>query len=233
MLRVQNLAKIFVIHILGGKRLEAFQNVSFHVESGQFLGISGHSGSGKSSILKCINRTYLATSGIIAYESENGPVDIVTAPEQQVIALRRREIAYVSQFLRVLPRVPALDVVAEPLCMQGVSSEEGIYRARMLLRKFNIPEHLHDAYPSTFSGGEQQRINIARAVIRKPRLLLLDEPTASLDKNSELRVIAILEELKSQGTAMIGIFHDGVVMESISDHVYHLETKDTAVGTAR
>jgi len=219
------------VHILGGKRLEAFQNVSFCIEAGQFLGISGPSGSGKSSILKCINRTYLATAGTIVYESENGTVDLAAVPEQQMIALRRREIAYVSQFLRVLPRVAALDVVAEPLYMQGVSKEAGRQQAGKILRKLNIPDHLHDAYPSTFSGGEQQRINIARAVIRQPRLLLLDEPTAALDNDSELNVIAILEELKSQGTAMVGIFHDNVVMQSISDHIYYLQTKEATYGT--
>jgi len=231
LLNVEKLAKTFVVHILGGKRLEAFQNVSFCIEAGQFLGISGPSGSGKSSILKCINRTYLATAGTIVYESENGTVDLAAVPEQQMIALRRREIAYVSQFLRVLPRVAALDVVAEPLYMQGVSKEAGRQQAGKILRKLNIPDHLHDAYPSTFSGGEQQRINIARAVIRQPRLLLLDEPTAALDNDSELNVIAILEELKSQGTAMVGIFHDNVVMQSISDHIYYLQTKEATYGT--
>jgi alpha-D-ribose 1-methylphosphonate 5-triphosphate synthase subunit PhnL len=231
LLNVEKLAKTFVVHTLGGKRLEAFQNVSFRVEAGRFLGISGPSGSGKSSILKCINRTYLATAGTIVYESDSGAVDLATIPEQQMIALRRQEIAYVSQFLRVLPRVGALDVVAEPLYMQGASREAGRQQAGKLLWKLNIPDHLHDAYPVTFSGGEQQRINIARAVIRRPRLLLLDEPTASLDKDSEAQVIAILRELKSQGTAMVGVFHNDVVMRSISDHIYYLKTKETVYET--
>lgn len=232
MLHIEKLAKIFVVHILGGKRLEAFQDISFKVEAGQFLGVSGPSGSGKSSILKCINRTYLATAGTIAYESLQGSVDLVKVPEQEMIALRRREIAYVSQFLRVLPRVAALDVVAEPLYRRGISREEGRQQAGMLLRKLNIPVYLHDAYPATFSGGEQQRINIARAVIRRPRLLLLDEPTASLDKDSEAQVIALLKELQSEGTALIGVFHDPVVMESVADHIYHLKTKEAGHGKA-
>jgi alpha-D-ribose 1-methylphosphonate 5-triphosphate synthase subunit PhnL len=232
MLQVIKLAKTFVLHVLGGKRLEAFENVSFRVETGRFLGISGPSGSGKSSILKCINRTYLATAGEVRYETDKGPVDLAVIPEQQMIALRRHEIASVSQFLRVLPRVAALDVVAEPLYMQGITRDAGQRMARELLRKLNIPDHLHDAYPSTFSGGEQQRINIARSVIRRPRLLLLDEPTASLDKDSEARVLHILEELKSQGTAMIGIFHDSVVMQSIADQIYYLKTKEADDETA-
>jgi alpha-D-ribose 1-methylphosphonate 5-triphosphate synthase subunit PhnL len=231
MLHVINLAKIFFLHTLGGKRLDAFQNVSLHVEPGQCLGISGPSGSGKSSIIKCINRTYLATQGTILYGSATGTVNLVTASEQQMIALRRKEIAYVSQFLHVLPRVSALDIVAEPLYVQGITQKAGREQARVLLGKLDIPHHLHEAYPSTFSGGEQQRINIARAVIRRPRLLLLDEPTASLDKNSEGRVVAILKELKSQGTAMVGIFHDSTVMQSIADHIYYVKTKGTSYGT--
>lgn len=223
MLEVKNLAKTFVLHVLGGKRLEVFENVSFRVGAGAFLCISGPSGSGKSSILKCINRTYLSTAGEILYDTEKGPIDLALIPEQQMIALRRVEIAYVSQFLRVLPRVATLDVVADSLYIQGVSREDGRREAGNLLRQLNIPDHLHDSYPSTFSGGEQQRVNIARAVIRRPRLLLLDEPTASLDKDSEARVLHMLDELKSHGTAMVGIFHDTFVMESIADQIYYLE----------
>lgn len=232
MLRVENLGKTFVLHVLGGNRIEAFRNVSFQVEAGRFLGISGPSGSGKSSILKCINRTYLATAGTMVYESGGGPVDLATAAEHRILALRRCEIAYVPQFLKVLPRVAALDVVAEPLCAQGVAGESARRLARSLLRRLHIPDRLHDAYPSLFSGGEQQRINIARAVIRRPRLLLLDEPTAALDKESERRIMSILRELKTQGTAMIGIFHDPAVMASISDRIYHLHREAVAHETA-
>jgi alpha-D-ribose 1-methylphosphonate 5-triphosphate synthase subunit PhnL len=123
-------------------------------------------------------------------------------------------------------------VVAEPLSRQDVSREEGRNQAEQLLRRLNIPDHLHDVYPSTFSGGEQQRINIARAVIRRPRLLLLDEPTASLDKDSEMKVLAILKELQLEGTAIIGVFHDPVIMESMADQIYYLKTQEGAHGTA-
>jgi alpha-D-ribose 1-methylphosphonate 5-triphosphate synthase subunit PhnL len=226
MLEVSNLSKTFILHVLGGKRLGAFENVSFRVGGGEFLGISGPSGSGKSSVLKCINRTYLATAGEIRYETKEGAVDLATIAEQEMIVLRRREIAYVSQFLRVLPRVSALDLVAEPLYLQGMAREASRREAQGLLRQLNIPDYLHDAYPANFSGGEQQRINIARAVIRRPRLLLLDEPTASLDKDSEARVISILSDLKSQGTAMIGIFHDPLVMKAMADDIFFLKTKE-------
>ncbi len=225
MLTIENLAKTFVIHILDRKRIEAFHEVPFCVKKGQFVGISGHSGSGKSSVLKCIYRTYLPTSGAIRYRSRDGEADLARLPEQEVIALRIQEIGYVSQFLRVIPRVPALDVVAEPLYALGTSRQEGREKARHLLTRLNIPDRLHDAYPNTFSGGEQQRINIARAVIWKPSLLLLDEPTASLDKDSEVRVIEILRELKREGTSMVGIFHDPATMALIADEVFHLETE--------
>lgn len=223
MLSVEKLSKTFVVHILKEKRIEAFRNVSFHVRAGSFLGISGPSGSGKSSILKCINRTYLATAGRIIYASGQGSLDLASVSEQLMIALRRREIAYVSQFLRVLPRVSALNVVAEALDAQGASRQESRLQAKTILRRLNIPDDLHDAYPSTFSGGEQQRINIARSVIRRPRLLLLDEPTASLDQDSEARVVEILKELKAQGTAMVGIFHDPAAMQNLSDEIYYLK----------
>ncbi len=223
MLSVEKLSKTFVVHILKEKRIEAFRNLSFHVRAGSFLGISGPSGSGKSSILKCINRTYLATAGRIIYASGQGRIDLASVSEQRMIALRRREIAYVSQFLRVLPRVSALNVVAEALDAQGASRQESRLQAKTILRRLNIPDYLHDAYPSTFSGGEQQRINIARSVIRRPRLLLLDEPTASLDQDSEARVVEILKELKAQGTAMVGIFHDPAAMQNLSDEIYYLK----------
>jgi alpha-D-ribose 1-methylphosphonate 5-triphosphate synthase subunit PhnL len=221
MLKVNNLRKGFVIHVLNGKQVEAFQEVSFELATAKFLGISGVSGSGKSSILKCIYRTYLPTEGTIIYLSRKGAVDLAGLPEQEVIALRREEIGFVSQFLRVLPRVSAVDLVAEPLCAQGVSLPQARTKARELLRYLHIPSSLHDAYPANFSGGEQQRINIARAAIRKPRLLLLDEPTASLDADSVERVIALLKDLKKTGTAMIGIFHDTAVLSSIADEIYH------------
>lgn len=223
MLQVKNLCKTFIVHILGGKKIDAIRDVSFNVEAGQFVGISGPSGSGKSSVLKCIHRTYLPSSGAVVYRSENGPVNLAAATERRVIELRRSEIAYVSQFLRVVPRVSALDVVAEPLYRRGIGVEEGRGLARELLRLLNIPEYLHDAYPSTFSGGEQQRVNIARAVIGRPRLLLLDEPTASLDKDSERRVLDLLANLKSQQMAMVGIFHDPDIMRSACDNIYYLK----------
>jgi alpha-D-ribose 1-methylphosphonate 5-triphosphate synthase subunit PhnL len=223
MLDVRNLSKTFIIHILGGKVIEGFGSVSFRVAPGEFLGLAGRSGSGKSSVLKCIYGTYLPTTGEAWFASESrGTVNLAAGHEQTVLQIRDREMGYVSQFLRVIPRVAAVDVVAEPLLRLGTDPGEARRRASALLERLTIPARLHDAYPATFSGGEQQRINIARAVIWEPRLLLLDEPTASLDRGSQEIVIGLLKELKQKGTSMIGIFHDRASMEAIADNVLEM-----------
>ena len=224
MLTVENLSKNFTLHILGDKRIEACSKVSFNVTQGGFLGLSGPSGAGKSTVLKCIYRTYLPSDGAVWYDSAtSGRVNLATLPDREVIDIRTREMGYVSQFLKVIPRVSALDVVMEPiLARNGVTRDEARRRAGGLLERLRIPSHLFDAYPATFSGGEQQRINIAHAVSWKPRLLLLDEPTASLDKDSVAVVIEILKELRQEGTTMIGIFHDTELMETVTDAVFHI-----------
>ena len=224
MITVENLGKTFTLHILGDKKIKACSNVSFHVPPGGFLGLSGPSGAGKSTVLKCMYRTYLASSGAIRYQSaSHGLVDLATLPDQAVIDIRHREMGYVSQFLKVIPRVSALDVVMEPiLSRNGVSREAARERAISLLERLRIPAHLFDAYPATFSGGEQQRVNIARAVSWQPRLLLLDEPTASLDRDSVAIVLDILRELREEGTTMIGIFHDAGLLQSVTDSVVHI-----------
>lgn len=225
MLTVDRLSKVFRIHTLGGKTIHGCTEESFFVEHGDFAGLSGPSGAGKSTILKCIYRTYLPTGGTIWYDSARyGKINLVSAPENVILDLRHREIGYVSQFLKVIPRVSALDVVAEPLLMKnGDKPSEARAKAAALLERLHIPSRLLDAYPSTFSGGEQQRVNIARAIIWKPRLLLLDEPTASLDRGFTAIVVELLRELRSEGTSMIGIFHDEALMGSIVDRTYRVK----------
>jgi len=224
MLTVENLNKQFTLHILNGKEIEACHNVSFRVPAGSFLGLAGPSGAGKSTVLKCIYRTYLPSGGAIRYDSaEYGPVDLATMPDRGIIDIRTREVGYVSQFLKVVPRVSALEVVMEPIIARnGVSMEEARQRASGLLERLRIPGRLFDAYPATFSGGEQQRVNIAHAISWKPRLLLLDEPTASLDNESVGIVVELLKELRAEGTTMIGIFHDQTLLENITDTVYRI-----------
>lgn len=223
MLSIRGLTKTFALHLRGGRLLEGCRPLSFDVAPGAFLALAGPSGSGKSTVLKCIFRTYLPTAGAIRYRSAAlGEVDLAAAPDRQVLDLRTREIGYVSQFLRVLPRVPAVELVMQPLLARGgVERDEARARAEALLDRLRIPRALHDAFPATFSGGEQQRVNIARALIREPRLLLLDEPTASLDRASVARVLEALADLRARGTTMIGVFHDPALLASVADQVVH------------
>jgi len=218
------LSKTFRMHILKGKIIEGFKDVSFSVKPGQALGIKGKSGKGKSSVLKCVYRTYIPGSGSIMYASGSyGDMDLACASEHEVISVRKSEISFITQFLHIIPRVSALDVVAEPLVASGAGAAEAREKAAALLSELGIPEGLFDAFPSTFSGGEKQRINIARSIIKAPRLLLMDEPTASLDKKSTVTVVELLKGLKKKGTTMIGAFHDMWVMDQISDSIYEMD----------
>ncbi|MCX7823671.1 MAG: phosphonate C-P lyase system protein PhnL [Syntrophobacterales bacterium] len=224
MLQVMDLSKVFLLHLLGGKEIRGCENVSFNVDEGEFLLIKGPSGSGKSTILKCIYRSYLPTKGDILYHSKKfGKVNLASISDRMVIELRRSEIGYVSQFLNVIPRVPALEIVLEPLIQNhSILKREARKRAEELLERLNIPRQLFDAYPATFSGGEQQRINIARALISNPRLLLLDEPTSSLDERNTATVIELLKEIKNQGTSIIGVFHDHQTVMPFADKIFSI-----------
>uniref|UniRef100_UPI0005A6DDBE phosphonate C-P lyase system protein PhnL n=1 Tax=Bacillus ndiopicus TaxID=1347368 RepID=UPI0005A6DDBE len=222
MITVENLRKSFTIHHLN-KALPALQGVSLHVPEGSFLGIVGKSGSGKSTILKSIYRTYEPQDGKILFQSEAfGTIDLVQATAREIVYLRKHEIGYVSQFLNVMPRTTALELVEQSLLDLGVSKEEATTKAQQALRHFDIDESLWNSYPNMFSGGEKLRLNIACAVVKEPRLLLLDEPTASLDHSSKLKVREAIEKLKANGTTLIGIFHDLEFMEGLCDNVFHM-----------
>lgn len=217
-LQVKGLAKHFQLHILNHKLISGCQGLNFSIKQGQFLGIYGPSGAGKSTILKCIYRTYLPSAGSIIYNSKLfGNIDLATATESQILDLRHHEIKYVSQFLQVIPRVSARQVAAESLIKLGTDSQTALRQAQAILERLGLPEELWDAFPATFSGGEKQRVNIARAIISKPRLLLLDEPTASLDVKMQQTVVQLLNELKQEGTTMIGIFHDLDLLRQVAD----------------
>ena len=223
-LDVNNLSKNFLLHILNDKKIPALENLSFRMKKGEIIGLMGKSGSGKSTLMKCIYRTYLPTSGSIMYHSEAyGKVDLATADDFQILALRKSEITYCSQFLSVIPRVSAVDVVAESLVSKGSSWEYSRGISREFLSRIGLPEELWDAYPSTFSGGEQQRINVARAIIAKPNFLLIDEPTASLDQKTKDVVIEMILELQNSGTSILCISHDEYAVEKIADRVIDLK----------
>lgn len=219
MLQVSNAAKAFTMHLQGGVRLPVVSGVSFHVDAGECVVLSGPSGAGKSSILKMIFGNYRCDTGKIGIRHHDASIDIATAEPRKVLEMRRNTIGYVSQFLRAVPRVPTLDVVAEPLIANGVAREEARKRAGALLKRLNIAERLWSLPPATFSGGEQQRVNIARGFVSERPILLLDEPTASLDAVNRAIVVELIGERKRAGTAMLAIVHDDDVREQIADRL--------------
>lgn len=218
-LAVSDLAKSFTMHLRGGIRLPVVENVSFTLEPGECAVLAGPSGVGKSSILKMLYGNYAVDAGSIRIAHQGATIDLATATPREILAVRRDTLGYVSQFLRVVPRVAALDVVAEPLTARGVSNDEARDRAAALLARLNLPERLWHLPPATFSGGEQQRVNIARGFITNHPVLLLDEPTASLDAANRAVVIDMIAEKKRQGVAMLGIFHDIDVRDAVADRL--------------
>lgn len=222
-LEVESLSKHFTLHMLGGRRLAALEDVSFTVEAGEFLGVIGRSGSGKSSLLRCLYRRYLPSTGSIHYAGENGSTDLAAADDRTVLDFRERELGYVSQFLQAIPRTPARDVVAEPLVSRGADAETARERATLMMESLGLPSDLQETYPATMSGGERQRVNLARALVSHPRMLLLDEPTSALDPETRTLAVAAIQELKDEGTTMVGIFHDAETLQALADRVLSLE----------
>ncbi|MDD5794412.1 MAG: ATP-binding cassette domain-containing protein [Clostridiales bacterium] len=222
-LEIKNLSKSFTIHNLH-KHIKASQNINISLKEGDFIGITGKSGSGKSTILKCLYRTYLPEEGSAMYKSKKyGDIDLFKASERQILYLRKYEIGYVSQFLNVMPRTTARDIIKEAVLEMGQSKEKAEMEAIKMLNHFQLDKELWDSYPNNFSGGEKLRLNIARAMVKHPRMLFLDEPTASLDNYSKGKVRELIKQLKNEGTTMIGIFHDIEFMEGLCDEVYNME----------
>ena len=219
MIDVADAMKTFTMHLQGGIDLPVVSGVTFHVNAGECVVLSGPSGAGKSSILKMIFGNYRCDSGRIGIRHNGRVVDLATAEPRQVLSIRRSTIGYVSQFLRAVPRVATIDVVAEPLIVNGVAREEARERAGKLLRRLNIPERLWSLHPATFSGGEQQRVNIARGFISDLPILLLDEPTASLDAANRAVVVELIAEKKTRGVAMVAIVHDDEIRHLIADRI--------------
>jgi len=221
-LHIDDLTKIFYLHN-PGLEIKSCSSISLTLSKGEFVGIVGLSGAGKSTILKCINRSYLTTQGKVWYASEAfGQIDLATASEREVLHLRRTEIGYVSQFLNVMPRTTSKEHVMNALIEMGAEAGKAEAEAIKMLRYFKLPESLWDIYPTTLSGGERLRLNLAFAMVKKPRLLLLDEPTASLDGKTKILVRDMLKTLKGTETSMIGIFHDIEFMEGLCDKVFNI-----------
>lgn len=228
-LRTEDLSKSFLLHEQG-KYIPSASNVSLEVQAGKLTALTGSSGTGKSSLLKCIYRTYLPSKGAIYYHTDEGDwIDLAKATEREILQLRRAEISFVTQFLHCLPRQSTIDVVAKPLFDLGIERDEARNRAKELLNQIKLPERLWEISPITFSGGEKQRVNLARAMILHPRLLLLDEPTASLDSTSTSVVLEMIRSIKKAGTGILAIFHSQKLVKELADFEFILPS--SAVNT--
>jgi alpha-D-ribose 1-methylphosphonate 5-triphosphate synthase subunit PhnL len=223
MLRTENLSKTFVLHLQGGVRLSVLDGVDLEVHAGECVALAGPSGAGKSTLLRALYGNYRADAGRILVRHGEKMVDIAAAPPRLVLAVRKATLGYVSQFLRVVPRVPALQIVAE-----AADGPDAGARAVELLRRLNIPPRLQALAPATFSGGEQQRVNLARGFIARKSILLLDEPTASLDAANAAIVVGMIREAKARGVAVVGIFHDAEVRDAVADRVFELTPRQDA-----
>jgi alpha-D-ribose 1-methylphosphonate 5-triphosphate synthase subunit PhnL len=228
---VHEVRKSFTMHLRGGIELPVVNDVHFSLKSGQCAVLGGPSGVGKSSILKMLYGNYGVDFGQILITHKGRTVDLATASPREILDIRRHTLGYVSQFLRAVPRVAAIDVVAEPLVSLGESHAAARDKAAGLLAKLNLPEALWSLPPATFSGGEQQRVNIARGFITGHPVLLLDEPTASLDATNRAVVVGMIRSKKAEGVALLGIFHDEDVRAEVADEIIdvsHFSTRKAA-----
>jgi alpha-D-ribose 1-methylphosphonate 5-triphosphate synthase subunit PhnL len=222
MLEVQGLTKRFRLHNQGGVVIEALADLDLSVAPGECVVLSGPSGSGKSTLLRCVYGNYSVETGRVLVRDGDERVDLAAAHPRRILALRRRTMGWVSQFLRVVPRVSALDIVAEPMLAAGILPEAARSRAAALLDRLAVPERLWNLAPQTFSGGEQQRVNLARGFALDYPLLLLDEPTAALDDDNRARVAGLIEDARVRGAALLGIVHDAAFARTIATRVVPL-----------
>ena len=220
---VRELSKTFTLHTQGGTVLPVLRDVALEVEPGEVVALHGASGAGKSTLMRCLYANYRPQAGRILVRHQGHEVEILSAEPRQILEIRRFTMGYVSQFLRAIPRVASLDVVAEPLRAVGAGKAGARQRAAELLARLRIPERLWSLPPSTFSGGEQQRVNLARGFAHDYPILLLDEPTASLDPANRRTVVDMIVEARQRGTAIVGIFHDEAVRQAVGARVFELE----------
>ena len=220
LLRMKGVGKSFTLHLQGGVRIPVLNGVSLELRAGECVVLSGPSGAGKSTLLRTVYGNYRAENGSILLRHRGAWLDLAAADPRTVLEVRRDTLGYVSQFLRVVPRVPALHIVAEALTARGVGTEEAQAGARAMLLQLHVPERLHGLPPATFSGGEQQRVNLARGFLGRHPILLLDEPTASLDAANRAVVVGLVRAAKERGVAVLGIVHDADTRDAIADRLF-------------
>lgn len=218
-LSVRGLRKRFVLHAIGGREVEALRGVDLDVAAGEHVALAGNSGAGKSTVLRCVHRTYLPTAGSIVVDTAAGAVDLATASEREVLALREQALGYVSQFLRAEPRRGPLDLVARAAVRRGMDRSTATEAAAQALRKLNIDEQLWAVYANVLSGGEKQRVNLAAGTVCPPRVLLLDEPVSALDPANRDAALEMIAELTHLGVAVLSVFHDLDAMERLATRV--------------
>jgi alpha-D-ribose 1-methylphosphonate 5-triphosphate synthase subunit PhnL len=219
MIQIKNLNKSFQLYNQNDTNINVFKNINFRVNKGEVVALTGNSGTGKSTLLKLIYGSYVISKGDVLISD----INIRKSSPRDILKLRKNKLGYVSQFLRVVPRVPTIDVVIEPLLEIGCEKKIALKKAQEILERLNIPENLWNLSPLTFSGGEQQRVNIARGFIHNYPYLLLDEPTASLDQNNKNVVLDLIEKAKLNGSAIIGIFHDETARNKVATREVNLE----------
>ena len=229
LLQANDLSKTFTLHGRGGLALPVFAGISLSVGTGECVALTGHSGSGKSSLLRCLYGNYGVSGGEVLIRHRDQWTNLSGAEPREVIEVRRHTLGYVSQFLRVIPRVSTLDIVAEPLRRLGTEATSARAQAAEWLARLNLHERLWSLPPATFSGGEQQRVNIAHGLIARLPVLLLDEPTASLDGDNRRVVIELIHEAKARGVAVVGIFHDDEVREAVASCCLDVERYRPAI----
>ena len=219
MIQINNLNKSFQLYNQNDTNINVFKNINFRVNKGEVVALTGNSGTGKSTLLKLIYGSYVISKGDVLISD----INIKKSSPRDILKLRKNKLGYVSQFLRVVPRVPTIDVVIEPLLEIGCEKKIALKKAQEILERLNIPKNLWNLSPLTFSGGEQQRVNIARGFIHNYPYLLLDEPTASLDQNNKNVVLDLIEKAKLNGSAIIGIFHDETARNKVATREVNLE----------
>ena len=219
MIQIKNLNKSFQLYNQNNTNINVFKNINFRVNKGEVVALTGNSGTGKSTLLKLIYGSYVISKGDVLISD----INIKKSSPRDILKLRKNKLGYVSQFLRVVPRVPTIDVVIEPLLEIGCEKKIALKKAQEILERLNIPKNLWNLSPLTFSGGEQQRVNIARGFIHNYPYLLLDEPTASLDQNNKNVVLDLIEKAKINGSAIIGIFHDETARNKVATREVNLE----------
>ena len=227
-IEIEGLDKSFTLHLRGGRELKVLSNLALSVEQGECLALQGASGVGKSTILRCIYGNYRPDRGRLCVCRGDGFVDVAAAPPREILSLRRSTLGYVSQFLRVVPRVAAVDLVMERAVESGADKDAARGRAEAILERLRIPRQLWSLPPATFSGGEQQRINVARGLVAEQPILLLDEPTASLDSDNRAAVVDLVRAAKARGATVVGIFHDREVRDAVADRVLVLDKAEAA-----